>query len=463
MDFLIMIWSVINSIFLLILVLPIRKKSFRDSNKMRKLSIWRMKDFSEKILDFFSQVIWIAVLGIFIYIIVAYLVSDQTVHILFNWYEKIFIVALFPMFYNWSKEKQVNIKNIWSVCLLLTVILFSGVGYIIDTENLSEISKHRDIINILLTIGLSLFLITLYKGMSEKNQNGTRKLPQEGIRKDLFYRIPGLDINVKPVELIKYCEKYFDIYHRRYEKIREIETIEYVKLAGIHRRYWYAKTAKYMKIFLAISGVFVIGGFIQGAEKDAFFLSGLIMLFACLIKVYKHVDQECLYKIGIRYFYDEWGYCLKSNGKLHFVGTVQLVEKSKYHKYIHAFLDIVALCRAVAVNDKMLGKNNICILSKNLGELFTYYTNFSETKSWGLIIPLWSVALFEFDVTHKINKDVKLMLAKSLKDDKKNDIIIFIQSLWADVNRKKLEDGVLEFIEAFKEEVCTKDDEQERK
>lgn len=39
-----------------------------------------------------------------------------------------------------------------------------------------------------------------------------------------------------------------------------------------------------------------------------------------------------------------------------------MIEKSKFHKYIHSFLDIVALCRAVAVSDKMNGEKKYALL-----------------------------------------------------------------------------------------------------
>ena len=52
-------------------------------------------------------------------------------------------------------------------------------------------------------------------------------------------------MNVSNVELIKCCEKYFDEYICRYRKIKELRTIEYVNLAGVHRELWYKKSSAF--------------------------------------------------------------------------------------------------------------------------------------------------------------------------------------------------------------------------
>ena len=69
----------------------------------------------------------------------------------------------------------------------------------------------------------------------ESKEYYSKKIPKKGIRKDLYYRTPGLVLNVSNVELIKCCEKYFDEYICRYRKIKELRTIEYVNLEGVHR------------------------------------------------------------------------------------------------------------------------------------------------------------------------------------------------------------------------------------
>ena len=64
---------------------------------------------------------------------------------------------------------------------------------------------------------------------------------------------------------------------------------------------------------------------------------GLIIIFGVLIIIYKHIDMKCLYRIGIKYFYDEWGYYLtyicRDKCRDKFVGTSQVLESSKFHKF----------------------------------------------------------------------------------------------------------------------------------
>jgi len=163
-----------------------------------------------------------------------------------------------------------------------------------------------------------------------------------------------------------------------------------------------------------------------------------------------------LYKIGIRYFYDEWGYYLTDacNGK--FVGTVQIFEISKFHKYIHSFLDIVALCRAVAIADKINGEQKICIITNNLSDLFKKYTDYNDNPDWIMIIPLWIAALFEFDITGKLRNDIKSTLLMSVRKNNKADISIFLQSFWVDIKREELKNGILRYVQSFEANLYVK-------
>lgn len=130
-----------------------------------------------------------------------------------------------------------------------------------------------------------------------------------------------------------------------------------------------------------------------------------------------------------------------------------MIEKSKFHKYIHSFLDIVALCRAVAVSDKMNGEKKICIITSDLSELFANYSDYKENQNWVMVIPLWIAALFEFYVTDKISDDAKLILLKSVDESVRADISIFLQSFWADIERKELKDGISKYIQLFEEKL----------
>lgn len=131
----------------------------------------------------------------------------------------------------------------------------------------------------------------------------------------------------------------------------------------------------------------------------------------------------------------------------------ELPKCSKVHKYIHSFLDIVALCRAVTVSDKINGEKKICIITSNLSELFANYSDYNENQNWVMVIPLWIAALFEFNVTGKISEDAKVILMKSVNENVRAHISIFLQSFWADIERKELKDGISKYIQLFEEEL----------
>ncbi len=155
----------------------------------------------------------------------------------------------------------------------------------------------------------------------------------------------------------------------------------------------------------------------------------------------------------IRSFYSEWGYYLTCKNKSLFVSSVPLLGNSKFHKYVFSFLDIVALCRAISLNDKINQENTICVISSDLNELFKKYTNYENEKKWGMILPLWVVSLFEFYATGAINEDVKATLLKSLNEDTKYEISIFLQSFWVDMERREFDKEMSDYIYLFKQEL----------
>ncbi len=450
MGILLIMWFVID--MELLIVLPLRKKVMKDENVMYRRSIESVKSFGERLTDMLSKIVILIPVGLIICILI-HTAPNMIIQKFLEWYEGIFIVALFPLLFTWIKEKKFNIKSIWNGCLTVLAILFSVVGYIIDIENVKAISDYRGALDVLMTMLLIIFSVAVLEMRTESKKYYSKKIPKKGIRKDLYYRTPGLMLNVSNVELIKCSEKYFDEYLCRYKKIKELYTIEYVNLAGVYRELWYKKAAHFMKIFVALSVLVVIVKMFFGMSYKYLVVLGLILLFGILIVLYKRVDLECLYKMAIRYFYDDWGYYLICTSQSKFVGTVQMIEGSKFHKYIHSFLDIVALCRAVAFNDKMNGENKICIITSNLSELFLSYSDYKDSKNWVMVIPLWTAALFEFYVTGKISDVAKDVLIKSADENVRVDISIFLQSFWADVERKELREGISKYIQLFEEKL----------
>ena len=70
-----------------------------------------------------------------------------------------------------------------------------------------------------------------------------------------------------------------------------------------------------------------------------------------------------------------------------------------------------------------------------------------------MVIPLWTAALFEFYVTGKISDDAKDVLLKSADESVRADISIFLQSFWADMERKELKEGISKYIQLFEKKL----------
>lgn len=448
MYILLIVWFVIDAV--LLMILPFRKQITKYPNKMWKRSIEKVKKVSERAWDALEEFGLLILLCIFIYVII-YFIPDIGIQKFLEWYEGIFIVALFPMLFTWFKGNNIGIKSKGKVSLFALAIFVSIVGTLIDTEKVEVIVQYRNALNVFIAIVLGVFLAALYRAGKESNKYYTKRLPEKGIRKDLYYRTPGLMVNVSDVELVRYCERYFDEYICQYRKMKNLRTMEYVNLTGIHRKLWYEKAACIMKIFVAVTIFIVIISLKSGISYMLFGVIVSLFAFGILISIYKHMDLECLYRLGIRYAYDDWGYYLTCAGKGKFVGNVQMIAVSKFHKYVHSFLDIAALCRAIAFSDKMTGENKIGIITRNLGELFINYTDYEQEKNWIMVIPLWIAALFEFYVTEKVEPEIKEILLKSTDESVRADISIFLQSFWADMERKELQNGVLDYLKLFKD------------
>lgn len=451
MDVLMMIWGIIDFVFLLILVMPNRKNITENADEMWERSIESRERLGERLLNFIHQVCMMMVLGVFVSAIV-YHISDDWVSIILKWYQCVFVGGLLPILYSWMQENNFRVKSICNGGLFALLVIFSIVGYVINTGDKELVPKYRIELNVLISILITVFIVSLLNMGKGRKILGTNKLPKKGIRKDLYCRTPGIMLYTSDVELIKCCERYFDEYIYRYKKLKDLRTIEYVNLAGSHRETWYRRSARFVKFFFCISVVIVFIRMIFNISYKQLIVLGLMFLFVILVRIFKCIDIECLYIVGIRYVYDQWGYYLThKNDK--FVGTVQVLELSKYHKYVHSFLDIVAFYRAIAFYDKIEGLRRICVVSNNLGDLFMKYSNYKKERSWTMVIPLWAAALFEFSVTGTIGKSVKTTLLQSFDENARADISIFLQSFWADMERKNLKDGVSDFVQQFEVEL----------
>ena len=447
-DLLLIMWFVIDVVFFILLLL--RKKLTYTQKRMLQRSIETTKSLGEKLVDYFMSFLLFVLIGLMVYLII-YLIPNPVVQKIMEWYTMIFVVALLPVFLGWSMEHNTSIKSVWNVLPSVSAILLSIVGYFFDSAKVEEVIQYRVLINILLTIFVMFLGVALFETRKEKNAFYSKNISRKGIRNDLFYRTPRLMLSGSNIELIKACEKHFNEYIYRFRKIAKLHKIEYVNLGEVYRKLWYFKSTRFMKQFVVVS-IIIVAVFLKCQNSyKIFVVIGLIIGFGVLIDIYKNVDVEFLYKIGIRYVYGEWGYYLTYEDKDKFVGTVQIIEASKYHKYVHSFLDIAALCRAVAFCDKLNGDKKICIITKNLVELFENYSEYGKEKNWSMVLPVWIAALFEFSVTGSIEEKTKRTLLKSVDESVKSNICIFLHSFWADMERKELKDGIWDYIQLFED------------
>lgn len=452
------IWGGIDIVLLMVLLIPTLRKNVNQS-KMYSRSLRSEKNLVDIVIDGVPKFFLLIPFMLVGYIVLS-IISDEIIQTFLIWYRGKFIVALLPIFINGVKEKALNLNTRWKIVLIVYTFIFNVACDIVNIENVERISQKRGLLSILILIFFYVFVISLVKMFKESQKYYSKKVSRKNIRKDLWYRTPEIEVDISNIELIKSCEKYFSIYKYNHEKINNLHTIEYVNLIGERRKIWYEQSAKFMRIFGGISFLIAILSMCLERQRLAALLSlGLVVIFIILIGAYKRIDIECLYKMGIRYAYDEWGYYLTyADNRSKFVGTVQMIELSKYHKYVHSFLDIVALCRAVAINDQLEGRNRMSIITSNLSELFEDYSDDGDCKqdrNWVTLIPLWAATLFEFSVTGTVNADAKLVLLEYADASARFDISMFLQSFWADMKRKELSDGVAEFVQAFERELYT--------
>lgn len=441
----------------IIVTSPSFKKTVNQrQNRIYKRSIEYRKKAEDIVLDVVTQLMVLISGGAVVFFVIS-VIPNELIQVSFEWYLGVCIASIIPTIYTLINEKQINSKVNLKVTLVIYTVISSVLCYIFG----KDIAKNRLLINGVLTILVILFLQVLIDIYIESKRYYSKKVPKKGVRKDLYRRIPILEIDISSTKLIKGCEKYYTEYMYRYNKIKRIDMIKYINLSGQYRKEYGLKAVQLLyilvRIGIAIGLVALLWG---GMYKWVLVLFFVSEMFVIEMEWNKYKDAEYLYKILIRLVYHEWGYYLTYSNKNKFVGTVQMIELSKYHKYVHSFLDIVALCRAVAINDQLEGRNRMSIITSNLSELFEDYSDDGDCKqdrNWVTLIPLWAATLFEFSVTGTVNADAKPVLLEYADASARFDISMFLQSFWADMERRELSDGVAEFVQAFERELYTVD------
>lgn len=452
-EILVVIWLGIDIIPFMCFIPSLKKEIIRDSNYIQRKTIECKSELKDIFLENIVQgFIMIFIIG-FINIIVCTLPND-VIEAIIKWYLAVFIVAQLPMFISWVKDNNFKVRIFLIVSLYILSSILGIIAYFIDSETTELSVYHRNIINTILTIVAFVMCVILFNIKKEYNENRTKKIPVKGIRSDLIYRTPRLKMNVSNTEISIGCEKYFEEYRRCFKKIKCARGIEYVNLSGIHREAWYSKASLVMKIFFVISMLIIAFEMVCSENSRTLSACASVLAFPVIIYLFAKINKEYMYKMGIRMIYSEWGYCMRVGKNFKFVSDFYSLKYSKFHKYVHSFLDIAALCRAIAFHDRYEGNSRICMISTNLNELFSEYMDDVDTKTWMAFIPLWIAALFEFRVLGKVNPQIKKTLVNSFHEEEKIELDIFLQSFWANIEGKNLEEESLNFIKRFRTELA---------
>ena len=451
LDFLQTIWCGI--VITLILAIRLRKLILKGQGNMQQRSLesgTTLDEYFFPIISLSAKCIGIAVVS---YVMLLFM-SNYVIQIFLNWYTRIYIAVLLPTVLTWINKNVIVGFNYTNLVQLAIMTSLNIVNEILDISTVKQIGAHRTILNIWIVICIVSFFSLLFDMRDKRKKNFYKRLPKSGIRKDLYCRTSKLDVDVSSTKLARYCERYFDTYLKIYQKLKRLCSVEYVTLEGAAIKIWYRRVARVIRWAIDGSLFIILIECIQGMWGSAFETFLIILAFRGVVFIYKLCNlQQLLYTITIRTAYDVWGYYLVSEKGEKFVGTVQMIDRTKYHRYVHAFLDIAALCRAVAAQDEATKKCDICIIAQNMRELFVGYTDYEENPQWTMVIPLWIATLFEFKVTKEIHMDEKKVLIKCCKKNTWPNIEIFLQSFWADMEKKDLQNGIADFIQEFKTEL----------
>lgn len=411
------------------------------------------KSVVEKVQGFIKEIYSFVIVFAIIYAIFEQLPQNVLQGIM-RWYLGIFMVAISPLFF--SKEM---IKNYWQIVTLIIGVIISIAGCLIDINSIDVIEHHSGWLTRLLEIFLTFFLISLYKFYEMNKKAVNKKTIKRGIRKDLYYRTTNINLNASGIELIRICERFFDEYCRCSKKIGKVKSVEYVTLIGKYQEKWFSKCVAIVKKFIVITvAILVLILVINSSKKvylDVIINISIIIAFLGNVYILKKRDKQYLNKIAIRYFYDEWGYCLFYEEECKYVGNVQMIDVWKYHRFIHSVLDIVALCRIVALNDKIDNTNKIKLVSSNFSQLFNIYgSEIQFGAQWIVLLPVWIAAFFEFEMYNKVDGMVKQSLRKTIVEESDwKYISIFIQGLWVDLKKLFPDENCNKLVNSFVDEI----------
>lgn len=440
--FFLSLWGAID-LLLIIFMFPCMRNAIKEQREgVWQRSLHKTATLMDKIETLTKEgTVWIGI-SIVLYMLLEYQ-TDDVLNKIIEFCKGTLVMGFLPSVVSLMYESKNICGKGWHIGCIILGIISSIVGY----------ANYNDkVISCILIAGfISTFIMSFYKIIKQKGKS-TLNL-RKGLRKDLYNRTSSIDLNVSNTERIRKMESFVSEYLKRYRKIKGLRLIEYVKVLGVYREEWYNRVKRYFIVLMVVTLVFCgVEGMIL---SQPYFLNsvGLIVFFVITICILKHIDEDYLYKMAIRFWYSEWSYCLYFTDKCRLVGIVQLFQYGKCNRYVYALLDYVAYLRVIYTEDETNKTKNIKLLSKNLSLLYEEYKDV-RTSDWINVLPLWILAFYEYLLWEEIGSKTSEVLKLSIKDeDDWKRISIFMQSFVVDLFRRDLNKQDINLVKHFVDKV----------
>lgn len=433
----------------------LRKKMNTLTTEIEQLSICKSKRMSDKIWNQLEEVMLCMGLTLLFWLVGLVFIKDaERAKWLFKLCNGIFLVAIAPIIMNFVRENKK--AGFWNFALMGVSICIGGFTKTIEEGRIMEEEIGMGFVALLSMLMAIWFICLKYSFMKDKKDE---KFLKNKIYTDLFMRTPQLDMENKSFsELVRMCEKGYYEFELTKQKMEKVLSIHFSNIFCENKEDWFKCTARNMKNFVIIN-VFCMPVFINFKDIFGVYLVWIIVamiVFCGNICYLMKKDRDFLIRSAIRFFYSEWGYTLQledKKGHKHskFVGRVQLFERGKHHNFMHKFLDIVALCRAVAFDDKANETKRIQRVSDNMHELSLMYNTGGRTVSYIDLLPVWVASLFEYEVTGGLHSNsIKEALRKTcIGTRKRKEVRKFLIGLWLDITRNKNQNEIESYINSF--------------
>lgn len=300
---------------------------------------------------------------------------------------------------------------------IYTVLNDIGVYNYLDPTGLltSLCEKQTNLISLILLAGIIL-LSVIKKVMKATQWLQSFKPKLFGFNhKDLFYLIPEpRDTEFSAFDLVHNFEKKYDKFLFRYSK-KSISCFEFITMEGTQKyRYKWAMRARKHVLRVVVLIVLLDSLYLAIVPTDKtilysalFLCASAILLFIERVKASYRVPYSgkkeklsmLLDYIFIRYIYSTWGFYIVSRHKEKFVGEVQLLSISKWHRMTHSILDISALIRLAAYKDKFENTDIMSMMGESMCAMFL---DSSDNNTWWTNAPVYVFVLFYYWVHNEI-------------------------------------------------------------